>query len=53
MIRLILSVIIVGLLITYAIIPLMSTLRKITKKEAQRIDNAYTKKLNKDEEENV
>jgi F0F1-type ATP synthase membrane subunit b/b' len=49
MIRLLLSIIILTLLITYAIIPFMKYIQKFFSKEAKRIDSALTNNEEKDE----
>lgn len=53
MIRLLLSLIILTLLITYVLIPVMDKIINFGKKEARRIDKAYNKKQTdeKDDEE--
>lgn len=51
--RFVLSVIILTLLITYAIIPAIKYLGKFVKSESKRADNAFNDKKTNDEKENA
>lgn len=50
MLRILLSIIILTLLITYAIIPFVKYLKKFFKREGERIDKAFTSNGDEDEE---
>lgn len=50
MIRLLLSLIILTLIITYLIIPAVKYIKKFIDKEAKRIDKAFTNKKEKDDD---
>lgn len=51
MIRLLLSLIILTLLVTYVVIPFVKYIKKFFKSEAKRINNAYIDENQKEEDE--
>jgi antibiotic biosynthesis monooxygenase (ABM) superfamily enzyme len=50
--RFLLSIIILTLLVTYAVIPFIQYIMKFFRSEAKRIDNAFNKNENEEENEN-
>lgn len=52
MIKFLLSIIILTLLITYAIVPFVKYIKRFGKKEIQRVDKSLSNRSTKNEEEN-